>query len=577
MRSSILSLIAILSVSFFLASPSQASETAASDARIRAYLAAGEFAPALQRVRQLAPAERDAWLGRIAVAQACAGAEEAALRSVGEIGDDRARSETLGRIRELPANAQGGGTQADFDPLIDLITKTIKPTSWDDVGGPASIMPFPAGVWIDSQGLLKPLMKSETGGNLAALRAANSSASANQSIRQSSQLRKISLTRLEKQIQLLTAAGRPIPEEMQLLAGLERIQYVFVYPESGDIVLAGPAGDWIRGLEGNVVSRESGRPVLKLDDLVVVWRLMLSQQNAAFGCLITPRQEGLAKLNAYIQKTAPRFASNSDRRHWAEELRAQIGRQDIEVYGLDPRTRAARVMVEADYRMKLVGMGLEEGMPGVKSYLNSIEIPPSGSPPPMGVLRWWFTLNYEAVIASQDRQAFSIQGQGLQVESENERLTDEGKRVHTGQSEDLNRAFAQSFTVHFAELAEKYPIYAELRNLGDLALAGTLLREESLPDKTGWHLTLFGDPGAFPVMQGEAPKEVDSVVNFRVIKDSAAKRRLHSVAGVSGGVAFKPASYVQGDAIRVENDYVLAKGRLKAKPSQLPADRWWWD
>ena len=49
----------------------------------------------------------------------------------------------------------------------------------------------------------------------------------------------VSLTRLEKQIQLLQAAGRQPSEEMQVLAGLQRIQYVFVYPESGDLVLAG--------------------------------------------------------------------------------------------------------------------------------------------------------------------------------------------------------------------------------------------------------------------------------------------------------------------------------------------------
>ncbi len=36
----------------------------------------------------------------------------------------------------------GGGTQADFDSLIDLITKTIKPTTWDEVGGSGSIQPF---------------------------------------------------------------------------------------------------------------------------------------------------------------------------------------------------------------------------------------------------------------------------------------------------------------------------------------------------------------------------------------------------------------------------------------------------
>lgn len=36
----------------------------------------------------------------------------------------------------------GGGVQADFDPLIDLIVSTVEPTTWDDVGGPGSIRPF---------------------------------------------------------------------------------------------------------------------------------------------------------------------------------------------------------------------------------------------------------------------------------------------------------------------------------------------------------------------------------------------------------------------------------------------------
>ena len=36
----------------------------------------------------------------------------------------------------------GGGVQADFDPLIDLITSTIEPDSWQDVGGPGSISGF---------------------------------------------------------------------------------------------------------------------------------------------------------------------------------------------------------------------------------------------------------------------------------------------------------------------------------------------------------------------------------------------------------------------------------------------------
>ena len=40
-----------------------------------------------------------------------------------------------------PGN-MGGAAMADFDSLIDLITSTIQPTTWDSVGGPGSIAPF---------------------------------------------------------------------------------------------------------------------------------------------------------------------------------------------------------------------------------------------------------------------------------------------------------------------------------------------------------------------------------------------------------------------------------------------------
>ena len=117
-----------------------------------------------------------------------------------------------------------------------------------------------------------------------------------------------------------------------------------------------------------------------------------------------------------------------------------MGKQEIEVDGLDPHTRAARTLVEADYRMKLVAMGLEKGVPGVPSYLSQMK------PPGSGVLRWWFTLDYDAVLCSRDRLAFEIRGQGVKVESENEHLTAKGERIHTGDAEPLTRKFAENFT-----------------------------------------------------------------------------------------------------------------------------------
>jgi general secretion pathway protein D len=47
-----------------------------------------------------------------------------------------------GRLGNAGPGGLGGGAQPDFDGLIDLITSTIEPTTWDDVGGPGSIAPF---------------------------------------------------------------------------------------------------------------------------------------------------------------------------------------------------------------------------------------------------------------------------------------------------------------------------------------------------------------------------------------------------------------------------------------------------
>ena len=202
---------------------------------------------------------------------------------------------------------------------------------------------------------------------------------------------------------------------------------------------------------------------MQLDDLVVVLRQMMSRPEAEFGCLIVPGKRAWLGFKRFLRNRAP--AHSPGRTGPVARLFASaMGQQDIEVHGLDPRARAARVIVEADYRMKLVGMGLEEGVPGVRSYLASMKVPVGQAPPAMSILRWWFTLNYDAVLAARDRSAFAVRGQGVKVLDENERLSKAGQRIHTGQSDALTRQFAQSFTEHFEALCRKYPIYGELRN-----------------------------------------------------------------------------------------------------------------
>jgi hypothetical protein len=292
---------------------------------------------------------------------------------------------------------------------------------------------------------------------------------------------------------------------------------------------------------------------------------------ATFACSINPTQEGLARTKAFAEQSSATPLRPGQRTAWLQKLRDAMGRQTISVEGIDQRTRVARVLVEADYRMKLVGMGLEGGTKDVPSYLDLIHVPRGQAPPPLDVLRWWFTLKYDAVHATEARDAFEIRGPGAQVLSENEMLTNLGQRVHTGRSEAVNQEFANCFTQHFGELAEKYPVYADLQNLFDLALVAALVQSEGLAERVGWHMTCFGDPGQYRVKLWAAPQSVASVVGYRLVNGK------HLIVGVSGGVLAEPAKFVAPAAIKADSYGALGAQRANAAAGELPLDAWWWD
>ena len=122
-------------------------------------LAAGEFAPAIATAKQASLDERDAQLAQIAGSQAASGDRDAALTTAGDIGDDQSRYNVIERVKTEPVGGQGGGVQPDFDSLIELITSTIAPTTWTEVGGQGAAKPFPGGVYVDPAGMLSRAAK----------------------------------------------------------------------------------------------------------------------------------------------------------------------------------------------------------------------------------------------------------------------------------------------------------------------------------------------------------------------------------------------------------------------------------
>jgi len=544
-------------------------------------LAAGEFTAAIQHAANLDPVVRDAALEEIAAAQARAGGSSAAAATIASMRDDRLRSrslELLGYVNgndrsgnEMPSGtALGGGAQPDFDTLIDLITNTIRQQDWADNGGTIGhIKSHEGGILVDAAGAVRPIENAEESARLAAMRRDAARLNTPGGARRSSTLRKVSLSRLERELQLAHELGRPVTEEMQTLAGLRRITHVFLYPETGDIVVAGPASDWYLGRESRWLSTDDDRPVVLLDDLITLVRREF-EVGGPFGCSIEPTAAGLQRVQAFMAESSKRPLAPGGLARWTKQLRDELGRQDVRVYGIDPHSRAARTLVEADYRMKLVGIDREEGTLHVPSYFDIVR-DAGREPASMGLLRWWFSVNYDAVLTSSTRDAYELQGQGVLLSSEDEFLAAQGRRVSTGVADELNRRYSENFTKHFSEMAAKYPVYADLQNVFDLAVICSLMKNEALCDRAQWHRLGFADDRIAATRRASAPTSVESVANGMNLP----KSRVMTV--ISGGVTVNCSEVARSTGLKLDDRGRLAKERQSAAPRELATHAWWWD
>ncbi len=542
---------------------------------LSAQLAAGEFGPALQTARSVKNLEvRSQYLAQVAQAQASAGLFGGAIDTIGQMADDDARTGALRGLRGQAVGAAGGGPRVDYDSLIDLIQNTVERDTWEAVGGPGTLRPYPQGVWVDAQGVLHRELNTETQGWLEQIRHAMAppirGSLGPQDVRAFSQLRKVSLPRLERLAQLKAAAGEPLPEEMFTLAGLQRIEYLFVYPDSGDLVIAGPAGDWTTDTAGRTVGTQTGHPTLRLDDLVTLLRYVRQHPGQPFGCSIDPRQENLAKAQQFI---AAQQSAKRPIRTWVSELADQLGLQDIVMLGeLDPQSNVARTLVEADYHMKLIAAGLVDGGHNVPSYLSALQPGQAGGAVPL--LRCWFTLNYQSIQANQNLQAFEFSGSGVKVNTEDGLLAAQGQKNLSGQADERAQAFAHNFTAHFEELAKRYPVYGQLQGVFDLALACALIRSGSLDSHVDWSMSYFGPSGDYLPKQLPGPQAVKSVFNHKTVRQGRLK---HTFAMISGGVSANPWTLARKDALEIENRGELSSVIDRSAPQELPAEQWWWD
>jgi len=538
---------------------------------LAARLDAGEFGPAVDAAGEIDDlSQRAGYLKQVVAAQRDAGELLAAEATAGRIPIAEERAQTRGEVVRQKG-ASGGGMIADFNSLMKLIESTVQPDTWEELSGPGSMVPYRTGVYVDPNGLMRQIAKEEKTGTLESLARRARSADINDDMARASGLRLVSLKRLEEAVGERIESGRPVLETMRRLAGLTQIKYVFAYPEDQEIVIAGPAEGWKYDDAGRPVGRDSGRPMLHLDDFVVVLRTFAPGGNAEFGCSINTRDANLKQVKEFVEssnKSGPLGPGQLKR--WLEELHKRLGLQDVVVTGVPASTRVAQVLVEADYRMKLIGVAKLDAGKQIPSYFDLLKAAGQVKGAPLEALRWWLTMKYAAILHSPDRTVFEVQGSSVLVQSENQFVNSQGQHLPTGAAEPVNRLFAQKFTEHYNELAQRDLVFAEMRNIFDMALVAALCRQEGLHARTGWDLGVFAPGGTYHPASVPAPTVVESVLNHRVYNGK------DIVVQVAGGVQADVAAIARDKELAKE-DAGLDQVAQRGKTANLPEGRWWWD
>lgn len=427
-----------------------------------------------------------------------------------------------------------------------------------------------SGVAVDANGVLRRLSTTEFRGDLMRQRLEQARANLDGNVAQRSKLRKVSLTRLARLIKKAIDEGHGPDDAMKNLAGLTRIQYVFYYPETQDIVIAGPAEGWIEDLAGRVIGIETGQPVLELQDMIVALRTFppAKKSNPMVYCSIDATPEGLSRMQQFLDRIGRTFsAGNINEQFIVEGIRESLGMQVITLGGIPANTHFAQVMVEADYRMKLIGIGLEEPPARFKSYVTLANFASIAS---NAMCRWWFVPDYQRVKISADGNAAELVGNGVKLVGEDEVVSGDGTRQQTGGQNRASRKFTEGFTKKYAEIARNAPVYGQLRNCVDMLVAAAFIQEHDLYSKAEWYLDVLGNESVYPVESFNAPQHVATAVN------SVWKGR-HLATPVGGGVQINAKQAFTSENLLADKDGAVGKARDSIDLSDLPADTWWWD
>jgi hypothetical protein len=468
--------------------------------------------------------------------------------------------------------AAGGAAFADFDSLMQLIQSTIAPDSWEELGGSGTMAPYPQGIFVDAQGIVRDCELVSSDDALNSLKADlwtteskppmdPNRSSTSDDWRRSSSRRVVSLGRLFEQVSARLSAGVAMDQAMLNLAGISQIEHIVLVDH--DVWIVGSIGG-IENHEGWWVDLKTRRVPLQLDYLSGTCSSVQSRQ--AFGCTIDPTQKGLAAAAAVASEVT---SDDLPIGLAADRMSQALGLQKVHVFGIAGDSPLAYRMVHADRHMKELALGIHPMPEGVPSYLDQITRHISEGAPTDLLLRLWFTSKPISVRSDSARTIFSITGRPVRLSCENQIAGPDGTRGAV--TRDVSsQDFVDAFNENWSSIATQYPVYGSIESLFTSASLSAIL--DQFGGEAGKQIVdAYANLHLHEQVVLGVPRQIESIA---VLHNARKGNKRHHVLIASGGVSVDPKHLIRAEP---EIYPSLANDRVASDPQPKVIQKWWWD
>ncbi|MDR1484411.1 MAG: DUF1598 domain-containing protein [Planctomycetaceae bacterium] len=366
-------------------------------------------------------------------------------------------------------------------------------------------------------------------------------------------IRKVSLKKIDQAIYKAIDGDGFLPDTVRYLGGLTAVQYVVLVPEEKDILLVGPSEGWHVDAAGYVIGNITGRPILRLEDLVILFRTWYNKDaHTTITCSIDPTPDSIARMNAVKNKFSVPSAKNA--RAYAYELERANGNDVVVINGVERTSRIAKTLVSADFKMKQIGLGhIQSGLRGLPSYLSLL----SGSPRHISP-RFWLSADYGVVYHDSHKLTWKLAEVKVNAKTEDQYIDSRSNaRVASGKTDPAAVRWCKKMDEQYNSLSRVDPVFGELRNCMGLAMVVALILREELLDKSGCSIRAIAEE---PRMKTPSLPEPKFVAGKSVIAKNVV---------ACGGVEINPFNAIQ--AAKLDNKIDNQREQL----AKTTGDKWW--